>query len=169
MDDPIVDTQIHSQELCELIWNRPGFDLSNPDCVVAFAEYANASAKIVTPEGSQFWYGIKDELLQLIFDIFPEIIIGVDYDWGMPCIHVDAPEYGVTCFHTYMDVSDILDSYPEVEWNGLRRQFAALVWEKLDLDQRVIFADLSRDPTYSEWVTLIQKAPCLEGLVELVI
>lgn len=110
------------------------------DDLVHICELANWSAKNV----DYSYYDVKDYLLGIIVTEHV-YACSVDFSWNMPCIHVEAPAYGVTCYHTpNMDWGNKLDGLPDGEWNLVGRQDFVPYWGKLSTGMRQIVAEVSR-------------------------
>ena len=124
------------------------------DDLVHICELANWSAKNV----DYGYYDVKDYLLGIIVTEHPQAC-SVDYSWNMPCIHVESPEYGVTCYHTPgMDWGNKLDNLPDGEWNLVSRQDFAPYWSQLSPKLRQIVAEVSRrNPIAIQKLLVLQK------------
>ena len=124
------------------------------DDLVHICELANWSAKNV----DYGYYEVKDYLIDFIVTNYPQVC-SVDTSWGIPCIHVEAPAYGVTCYHTPgMDWGGKLDNLPDGEWNLVGRQDFAPYWGKLSAGTRQIVAEVSRrNPIAIQKLLVLQK------------
>lgn len=125
-------------------------------------ECANALAKT----SSEAFYDAKDWILARILGDYPEAC-AIDSSWGMYCVHVHTPHYGITCFHTMMYLP-VMDELRRGEWNGMRRQFASLTWGMLSADVQAIVVDASYG-SYAAEQTLInlRDVEGLEGLQDI--